>query len=150
MERCGAAAIITNELGEVLLVHHTYGVQNWEIPGGAGEPGESPIETAIREVREETGLKVRAVATTGWYYDPGVDKLGAVFRCEILEGELNLPSPDGAEISECRFFPRHALPRPLSDWTFLRIRDALDKPSTPLPTEIAPRVWLGEQYCIEM
>jgi 8-oxo-dGTP diphosphatase len=31
----------------------------WELPGGTVEPGESPEAAAVREVTEETGLKVR-------------------------------------------------------------------------------------------
>ncbi|MDG4797237.1 NUDIX domain-containing protein [Micromonospora sp. WMMD1082] len=30
----------------------------WGLPGGHGEPGESPEETAVRELHEETGLRV--------------------------------------------------------------------------------------------
>ena len=31
--------------------------EEWETPGGAGEPGETPAETARRETREETGVE---------------------------------------------------------------------------------------------
>ncbi len=137
MERLGAAAVILNDRNEVLLVHHTYGELNWEIPGGMGEIGESPQETAVREVREETTLEVRAVATTGWYYCKDVDKMGAVFLCEVISGEIK---PDGAEISECRYWPIDNLPRPISAWTIQRIQDALAH-RMPLPTVIGPRVW---------
>jgi 8-oxo-dGTP pyrophosphatase MutT (NUDIX family) len=137
-----AGAIVVNRWGHVLLVRHTYGMFNWEIPGGAGEPNESPAETAVREAREETGLRVRAVAVTGWYYDTTVDKMGGVFRCEI-EGEETEPVADGDEIAECRYWPPDALPRPISDWTVLRIEDALSGREMPLPTQIGPRRWLG-------
>ena len=36
------------------------------LPGGRSEPGESPIETAIREAHEEVGLDPRAVRAVGW------------------------------------------------------------------------------------
>ncbi|WP_116198498.1 NUDIX hydrolase [Amycolatopsis circi] len=32
---------------------------HWEFPGGTVEPGEAPETTAVREVAEETGLRVR-------------------------------------------------------------------------------------------
>jgi 8-oxo-dGTP diphosphatase len=135
-----AGAAIWNERGEVLLVRHTYGAMNWEIPGGAGEPGESPVETALREVLEETGLRCRATGITGWYYDASVDKLGCVVLCEVEEGQI--PEPDQAEVSECRFWPVDDLPRPISDWTLMRIRDGVEREPMPLPTVIGPRVWL--------
>ncbi|MGV3614312.1 MAG: NUDIX hydrolase [Fimbriimonas sp.] len=141
MRNVSAGAVILNGRGEVLLVRQTYGVQNWEIPGGAGEPDESPVQTALREVVEETGLRVRAVATTGWYYDPALDKLGGVFLCELEEDADREPVPNGTDVSECRYWPTDALPRPISDWTILRIADALKSPGAPLPTVIGPRVW---------
>lgn len=143
MNNVSAGAVIFNDRREVLLVHHTYGVCNWEIPGGGGEPGESPMETAVREVLEETGLQVRPIAATGWYYDPSVDKMGGVFLCEVEDGAAVEPVADCEEISECRFWSPDALPTPISDWTILRIKDALNLVSLPLPTVIGPRVWIG-------
>ncbi len=48
-----AGAVILNDRREVLLVRHAYGALNWKIPGGAGEPNESPVQTAPSEVLEE-------------------------------------------------------------------------------------------------
>ena len=42
---------------EVLLVHRP-GYDDWSLPKGKAEPGESLEETALREVQEETGLDV--------------------------------------------------------------------------------------------
>jgi len=53
----GAACAIFDGDGRILLVHHTYGRLNWELPGGRGEADEAPDETALRELVEETGLE---------------------------------------------------------------------------------------------
>jgi 8-oxo-dGTP diphosphatase len=55
--RVGVAAFIVDGRGRVLLVRHTYGPLNWELPGGASEPGESVVQTALRELREEAGVE---------------------------------------------------------------------------------------------
>src|SRR4051794_5743291 len=47
----GAAAIITDEAGRVLLVHPTYRKDDsWLLPGGVVEPGEHPHVTCRREI----------------------------------------------------------------------------------------------------
>lgn len=43
----------------VLLVRHRQG--HWSFPKGHPEIGETPFETAERELREETGLSVRTL-----------------------------------------------------------------------------------------
>ncbi len=45
------------------LVHWHEKVQAWLAPGGHIEPNEDPVQALIREVREETGLDVRILAT---------------------------------------------------------------------------------------
>jgi len=69
----GAAAVILDGQGRVLLVRHGYGMRNWELPGGMAEPGESILDTALREVREETSLVVVLQRLTGIYYEPHED-----------------------------------------------------------------------------
>ena len=50
----GAVVFRRTERGARLLVLRAY--QNWDFPKGMVEPGEDPLATAKREVREETGL----------------------------------------------------------------------------------------------
>lgn len=135
----GAAAVILGEDNRVLLVHHTYGRLNWEVPGGVGEPGESIVETVVREVREEIGLTAVPERITGIYYEAERDIHHVAFRCRTEGGE---PSPSSPEISECAYWPVDALPRPISDFTVRRLEDAIADKSAALPVSIPPRTWL--------
>jgi 8-oxo-dGTP diphosphatase len=137
----GAAAVIVDEGGRVLLVRHSYGPENWELPGGASEPGETIVATALREVREETGLSVRPERLTGIYYRADNDSHHFVFACTAGDGAA--PFPASSEISDCRYWPTDDLPRPISEFTVRRLRDALAEDAVSgLPVEVKELAWL--------
>lgn len=73
----------------------------WGVPGGSLEKGESVTEAILREVREETGLRVEVVRLIGVYSDPAfqvvrypdgkvVHYVTSFFECRILGGELSI------------------------------------------------------------
>jgi 8-oxo-dGTP pyrophosphatase MutT (NUDIX family) len=66
----GAGAFIRDDRGRVLLVRRADS-GNWTLPGGMQDLGESITQTAVREVREETGLDVEITGLIGIYTDPG-------------------------------------------------------------------------------
>ena len=139
-KKIGAAVVILNTTGHVLLVKHNYGPLNWELPGGGAEANESIIDTAIREVREETGIHAAAERLTGVYYDAEVDMLHFAFLCKKLDSRTEFQT--NPEISECSYWNIDELPRPISDFTILRINDALSDVDHLLPVNIGPRRWL--------
>lgn len=42
----------------MLAMKRAYAPKGWALPGGLVDPGETPSEAAVREVREETGVAV--------------------------------------------------------------------------------------------
>lgn len=135
----GAAAVILDAEGRILLVKHSYGKLNWELPGGLSEKDESAEETAKREVKEETGLDVTVGRMTGVYYEPANDMHHFVFHCHNVQSER--PEPCSAEILECMFATLDDLPKPMSDFTYQRIKEALHPDSEHLFHVIGPRKW---------
>ncbi len=59
--RLSCGILILTEQQELLLCHVT-GQDHWDLPKGGAHEGESPLQTALRETREETGLELVAEA----------------------------------------------------------------------------------------
>ncbi len=53
--------------GKVLLVHHNK-FDKWTPPGGHMEDGETPAETAIREIKEELGLDMEIISAMPQFF----------------------------------------------------------------------------------
>jgi 8-oxo-dGTP diphosphatase len=140
----GVASVIVDRDGRVLLVKHNYGAHNWEIPGGGAEPGESIEETARREAREEVGVSLEIERLTGVYWEPDRED-GKAMHHFVFLARLDSASPgprvvDHAEITDCDWFALGTLPRPISDFTTLRIEDALVGGGASY-RQIGPRKW---------
>src|SRR3954471_6608454 len=68
----GAAAVIFDEKREKILLTRRSDNGRWCLPGGQMESGESAAETCVREVVEETGLRVEIVKLIGIYTSPHI------------------------------------------------------------------------------
>ena len=56
--------IVARHRGKTLLVHDRY-KNRWEVPGGRIEPGETPRECILREMKEETGQTPASIQLEG-------------------------------------------------------------------------------------
>ncbi len=68
--RFGCSAVLFDDTGTKVLLTRRKDNGSWCLPGGMIEPGESVSEGCVREVWEETGLRVRVHRLTGIYSDP--------------------------------------------------------------------------------
>jgi 8-oxo-dGDP phosphatase len=70
-----AALVVVAQAGRLLLIQEAKPVcrGTWFLPGGRMAPGESILETALREVNEESGLEVELTGLL--YVDQLVDAL---------------------------------------------------------------------------
>jgi 8-oxo-dGTP pyrophosphatase MutT (NUDIX family) len=109
-ETNGVKCVLTD--GEkVLLVRHTYGPRVWDLPGGSVKAGESPADTATREMREELGLDVDAWQQLGELMI-GIDHRRDHVHC--FHAELYSPPElklDLGELSAAQWFDRRMLPK---------------------------------------
>lgn len=64
-----AFAVVRDPDGRVLLARRI-DTGNWELPGGAIEPGETATAAAAREVLEETGVEIAVNGLAGVFCDP--------------------------------------------------------------------------------
>jgi 8-oxo-dGTP diphosphatase len=136
-KKLGAAAAIFEEHGRVLLVKHSYGRMNWELPGGAVTAREG-VDAAVREVPEETGLCVIAQHLTGVYFDVDADALYFVILCRLRAAD-SMPRPDAEEVTEYAFWNPDELPCPICDFTVRRVEDAVSGTEQPLPATVGAR-----------
>ncbi|MBI4181878.1 MAG: 8-oxo-dGTP diphosphatase [Candidatus Aenigmarchaeota archaeon] len=97
--------------GKVLLqkkAEGKFGGGKWNAPGGKIKSMETPVKAAIREVAEETGLKVEKVQPAGvlQFFDEG----GHVFLVHVFRSDRFSGEPRPSREGELQWFPATRLP----------------------------------------
>lgn len=108
--------------GKVLLARRAYAPWEgtWSSPGGFSEAGEHPIDTVVREVLEETGVRVSVTGYIGvWIdrysddpHDPEADVINVAYYTAVPTGAID-GEPDREEVSELGWFGWDELPAEL-------------------------------------
>lgn len=94
--------------GSRILLISTQEARRWQLPKGHIEAGETPEQAAIREVREETGVTGRIVASLPgieyWFFDRGarIHKKVDYFLLEYVSGDT--ADFDASEVSGAGWF----------------------------------------------
>ncbi|WP_156724597.1 NUDIX hydrolase [Streptomyces apocyni] len=129
-ETVAAGVLLFDERDRFLLVDPTYKA-GWEFPGGVVEPGEAPARAGVREVAEETGIRldrVPGLLVVDWEppRPPGYGGLRMLFDGGRLDSRaaerLLLPGP---ELRGCRFTTEEEAARMLPPVRYERLRWAL-------------------------
>lgn len=130
---CGVQCLVFDETGDQLLLGRRYRTSSegqWALPGGHVEEWETPIETARRELHEETGvtgLDAELLPSfLTWHTERPYAHFPVLFESVFGEPQLQ----DGERFSELGFYPVKDLPSPMfepSQIAINSVRTAADK-----------------------
>ena len=131
--------VAVNGAGEMLMIRRTDN-DNWAVPGGAIDLGESVGQAAVRETREESGIECEITGIVGIYSDPkhvilytsngeARQEFSIVLTARPLSGQ---PTPS-SESSEVRWVPASQVREYTMDRSMrIRINDYLAYNESPV------------------
>jgi len=121
----GVRALVIDGEGRIFLVKHSY-VSGWHLPGGGVEAGETLVEAAARELREEGNIELTAPPRLhGIFFNSRASRRDhvALFVVRAFR-QVAAPVPDH-EIVAHGFFPLDELPNDTTAATRARIIEFL-------------------------
>jgi ADP-ribose pyrophosphatase YjhB (NUDIX family) len=133
--------VVANDAGDILLIRRSDN-DNWAVPGGAIDLGESVAQAAIRETREESGIECEITGLVGIYSDPkhvilytsngeARQEFSILLTARPVSGQ---PTPSD-ESTEVRWVSSSAARELTMDRSMrIRINDYLDRKASPVIT----------------
>ncbi len=115
--RASVDVIVLNKKGEVLLTKRDIppGKGKWHIPGGGVAKGERAIQTAVRKIKDETGLKIKVRRLVGVWDDPKRNPMCHDFTCVFLASVVGGKLKGSWQASDVKFFNPKKLPKMMFD-----------------------------------
>lgn len=127
-----ARVVVLNERRQMLLVHEIAS-NRWSIPGGGIEKAETPLQAAVRELREEVGLAIDPSSLTpvGVLRKPGtnIDYVAHIFTVTISKSDVTSHMFNTHELVDIAWFDLAKLPSKVSGTT-RAVFDLLSKTHT--------------------
>lgn len=109
---------------EVLLVRHGYAA-GWLFPGGGVERGETLVQSAIRELREEASVVAEEEPRLHGIFLNDAQFPGDHVACFVIRRFRQEAFTPNGEIAEARFFPLTALPEGITPGTRRRLDEVM-------------------------
>ena len=102
----GTVAVVRDDQGRTLIAKHAYRRREpWGLPGGWVRRGEHPADAVVREILEETGLRVEVIAPLMVQRESPAH-LTVIYAARLIAGTFR---PSG-EVPEARFVDPGAFP----------------------------------------
>ena len=137
LQSAGAVVLAGEGAGRRVAVLHRRGPDEWRLPKGKLEPGETPAQAAARELLEETGLRAEMgeeIGRTEYTYGRATRKIVTFYVVRLPEPVPLVP--ENPPFDEARWMP---VPEALAALTWGNERELVEKAvGTTLPPAPSP------------
>lgn len=122
-----AGGLVLNPSGALLMIYRN---KHWDLPKGKMEAGESPDQTAVREVEEECGVKhlkivKRLMSTYHIFVQNKNDYIKRTYWFEMTCKDSAKPTPQKEEgIKEAKWMPKEEVKKEINK-VYLSLRDVV-------------------------
>ncbi|MEK6616344.1 MAG: NUDIX domain-containing protein [Bacteroidota bacterium] len=121
-----AGGIVKNEKGKLLMIYRN---RHWDLPKGKMEKGETPDETALREVEEECGVKnlkiVKQLSSTHHIFFQNNECMKRTYWFEMTCNDSAPPIPQAEEgIKEAKWMSKEEVKK-IASKIYPSLREAL-------------------------